>query len=170
MKSNKKNNEELKHLSADSKLTKKNIVIIVVPIIISVIVIAVIAYGVFVLGSPNNKLKSYLSAHNYTCNNETCSISVNDTTEVIDYNTGILTISNVDYTYMVNKDYVSYQDNTKELVCTYRHSKYKFYEPIDASFTADSNCEVYIDTINKTIDKYHELFTSADIDVNKLEN
>lgn len=165
----KKNNEELKH-NKEFKMTKKNYIIIIVPIILILLLIGAIAYYVFIYNSNENRLKTYLESKNYTCNSETCSINVNEDTETIDYRTGILTVSNINYVYMINKNYTSYQDNTKELVCTYDSDKYLFYNSVDATFTTSTNCEVYIPVINKTISKYQEIFDKADIDVNQFKN
>lgn len=165
----KKNNEELKH-NKEFKMTKKNYIIIIVPIVLILLLIGAIAYYVFIYNSNENRLKTYLESIDYTCNNETCSINVNEDTETIDYRTGILTVSNINYVYMINNNYTSYQDNTKELVCTYDGDKYLFYNSIDATFTTGTNCEVYIPVINKTIYKYQEIFDNADIDVNQLKN
>lgn len=165
----KKNNEELKHQKEQFKMTKKHYFIIIIPIVLIIILTGIIAYYVFIYENSSNKLKRNLLNQNYICNKETCSINVDDNTEIVDYKTGILTVTNVDYTYIINQNYVTYQDNNKELVCTYRNNNYDFYKQIDKSFTQNTNCEVYIPTINKTIKRYQEIFDSSKINVNDLK-
>lgn len=166
----KEKNQELTHLTTDEvKLTKTNYIIIIVPILLSIALVAGIAIYVFAVNTAEHKLKNYLSDHGYSCNNESCSINVDDDTETIDFKTGILTVSNSEYNYMINHNYVSYQDKTNELVCTYRGANYSFYKSIDRTLTTDTNCEVYIAKINQTIGKYKEIFDFASVDVNQLK-
>lgn len=165
-----KKNEELKRKKTNPKLTKKNYFIIIIPIVLILLITAIIAYYTFIYSNNYNKLKRYLTDNNYICNNDSCSINIDEVTEIIDLKTGILTVSNMDYTYMINKNYASYQDNKNELVCSYTSPKYEFYQKIDTSFTDGSNCEVYISKINKSIDKYQGIFESSNIDVNGFKN
>ena len=56
--------------STEVKLNKKNYITILIPIILVIILILGIAFYVFIITSPSNKLKKHLEEIEYICNNK----------------------------------------------------------------------------------------------------
>lgn len=158
---------ELKH-KEKTNLNKHNYIIIIVPILLVLLLIAAIALYVFVYSNPASKLKKYLVNNAYTCNKNSCSIQKGNETHIVYFKTGDISISTEEYDCYISSNNITYQSKTNEKVCTYYKENYQRLNPIDNSFTTDVSCEKNIDTINKNIIYYKELFTNIDIDVNKL--
>lgn len=165
-----KKNEELKHNKDNIKLTKKNYIIIILPIILILILVAFIAYYVFIISSPSNKLKNILLDESYICNKETCMKDKNNINYSINYKDFTMYVENNEYRIQINYNkspIIELKNN--EFICTFNKDNYDSFTHIDSTFSYNKQCEQYITIVNNNIDTLRNYFNKADIDVNKIE-
>lgn len=152
----------------DVKLTKKNYIIIVVPIILVLILIGVIALFVTTTNSPSNKLKSYLENIGYSCNDKTCHIQEDNITYTFNYVDIIFSVDNDNYHLTLSENSPILEIKNNEYICNYTKSEYKRFTLVDNTFNYDKQCSKYIDDINKNVNEYKSIVNNSGIDVNTL--
>ncbi len=164
-----KKNEELKHYTK-KKLNKKNYIIIIAPIVLSIILIVSIAIYVFIFTNPSNKLKRYLEDKNYICNKEVCSKEEDDSNYIFNYKNFIMYVENDNYRLKIDINEIpNLEIKSSEYICTYNKTDYKRLTHIDNTFIYDKKCDQFVIDINKSIDTFKLILESSDIDVNQLE-
>lgn len=164
-----KKNEELKH-NKQTKLTKRNYIIIILPIILILLLVAFIAYYVFVISNPSNKLKRVLLDEGYICNKQSCIKETNNINYTINYKDFIMTSENNEYRIQISYDKTpTIELKENEYICTFIKSDYEKLTHVDKSFSYNKQCEKYLQDINKNIDTFKDIFNASNIDVNKLE-
>ncbi len=161
-------NKELTY-KEENKLTKRNYLSIIAPIILSLILIAVIAFYVFNVSNPTHKLKRYLEDFNYFCNKSLCTKINDNETFNINYKTGVLIVDGEGYSITIDKYIPKVSIDSRETICNYHSDKYERLTLLDDTFTSDRECLRYIDTINNAITKYKEILNNADVDINEID-
>lgn len=164
-----KKNLELTYKDNEVKMTKKNYVIIIVPIILVVLLIIGIALFVSITNNPSNKLNKYLEENGYTCNKKTCSNQVNDYNYTINYKDYNMYVENINYRLTIGLENPALELKKDEFICTYTKADYEIFTLVDDSFIYEKKCAKYIPEVNKHIEKYKSIVNSSGTDVNELE-
>lgn len=154
--------------STEVKLNKKNYITILIPIILVIILILGIAFYVFVITSPYNKLKKHLEEIEYICNNKTCTKEVKNTYYTINYKEFSMYVETPKYRLTISDSTPSLEVKNTETVCTYTKGDYSLFTLVDNTFIYEKKCEDYIKDINKYIGEYKEIVKQSGIDVNKI--
>ncbi len=153
----------------DVKLTKKNYLIMIIPIILVLILIIAIALFVANTNSSSYKLKKYLEEHGYLCNNKTCLIQKDSNTYTFDYIDIVFSVDNDNYHLTISKQSPILEIKSNEYICNYQKDEYEIFTLVDNSFVYDKQCSKYLEDINNNIEKYKSIVNNSGIDVNTLD-
>lgn len=164
-----KKNLELKHNSKEVKLSKKNYIIIIIPIVIVLIFLIVLALFIYKENTPSNKLKNHLEEIGYSCNKKTCSKQVGTNNYTINYSDISIYIDTEEYHLTLSKEILALELKNEEYICSYIKDDYTLFTTIDSTFIYDKKCAFYIPEINEFIKEYKSIVNSSGIDVNNLE-
>lgn len=151
------------------KLTKKNYLIMIIPIILVLILIIAIAIFVVITNSNSHKLKNYLEEQGYLCNRKTCLIQNDNNTYTFDYIDIIFSVDNDNYHLTISKAIPTLEIKNNEYICNYQKEEYEIFTLVDSSFIYDKQCSKYIEDINNNIEKYKAIVNNTGIDVNTLD-
>lgn len=164
-----KNNKELKYtIPKKAKLTKKNYIIIIIPIILILTITGFIMYLSFFYLTPNQKLKRYLEKNNYKCNKSVCYHKENNTITSINYQNATMTVDSPNYEIFIESStpIVYIKDSDKS--CKYTKLNSAFLSKIDDSYTYSNDCQKYLNDVNVYIVYYQDVLTNSHVDVNQI--
>ncbi len=164
-----KKNLALTYNEKEVKLTKKNYIIIIIPIILILTLIIGIALYVSINNNPSNKMKKYLEEIGYSCNKKICSKEIDGDFYRINYDDLILSVDNDIYRLTISSSTPVLEVLNDEFVCNYTKSDYDWFTTVDNTFIYEKKCEKYIEEVNKHTEKYKSIVNSAGVDVNKLK-
>ena len=151
------------------KVSKKNIAIIIIPIILTLILITIIFYYCIIYNSPKNKLKRYLENYNYVCSKNICTKQKDNAQYSINLKKINFEYTNLEYEFFLSESKLSLNIIENEMVCNYTQDKSTFFSEVDKNSTSNSRCKKYIEDVNKYIEYFEDIIESSEVDVNDLK-